>query len=274
MSNFVNVPESDDARCYSGLQPSFELNPPHPWDHGLRLEALANLAHELRSPMQVLLGYLDIICDELADSLDERQKHIFERMNVNALDLAQTVENVMEFAADEHTERWTNEEIRIRELVAELTPALDAANSDKGLKVIFDLERSPTVFRSSRHAIKAILMNLALNGIKFTARGTVTISISCGTSGEHEPILEIRVSDTGPGMDAASIAQAFDVCSQLSNTSERAHRGMGLGLAVVRRNAIALNGTVRVHSVLREGSTFLVTIPLQGQSPRCPIRAL
>ena len=62
------------------------------------MEALANLAHELRSPVQAILGYLDILRDELSEALGGRHKQIIERMNANAYDLAQTVENVMDFS--------------------------------------------------------------------------------------------------------------------------------------------------------------------------------
>ena len=62
------------------------------------MEALANLAHELRSPVQAILGYLDILRDELSEVLDDRHKQIIGRMNANAHDLAQTVENVMDFS--------------------------------------------------------------------------------------------------------------------------------------------------------------------------------
>ena len=105
-------------------------------------------------------------------------------------------------------------------------------------------------------------MNLALNAIKFTEKGTVTVWIVSGRSSELQPIVEIGVMDTGPGIDAALVTQAFEVGSQLSNSSERNHRGMGLGLAVVQRNAMALKATVTVRSVLQHGSTFLVAIPL------------
>ncbi len=236
---------------------------PPSWDHGLRLEALANLAHELRSPIQALLGYLDILGEELVDSLSSSQKDMMGRMSINAYDLAQTVENVMEFAvADATADADLAEDIGVDELIRELAPALEAANAGKGLKIIFKLNRAPQIFRSNRHAIKSILMNLALNAIKFTEKGTVTVWIVSGRSSELQPIVEIGVMDTGPGIDAALVTQAFEVGSQLSNSSERNHRGMGLGLAVVQRNAMALKATVTVRSVLQHGSTFLVAIPL------------
>ena len=237
--------------------------PPGNWEQGVHLEALANLAHELRSPVQALLGYLDILRDELGEALSSRHKHIFERVNANAHDLAQTVENVMDFSlADAMAEAADAEDIHPGELIAELAPALDAANDSKGLQISYDLDAAPAVIRSRRRPIKSILLNLAVNAIKFTEKGSVTIAIRSAELPEVGPAVELAVSDTGPGIDAEMVARAFKLYAQLSSSSVRNHRGMGLGLAVVRRNAIALGATIVVNSALAQGSVFIVTIPM------------
>ena len=236
---------------------------PDNWDQGVHLEALANLAHELRSPVHVLLGYLDVLREELGESLSSRHKHIFERMNANAHDLAQTVENVMDFSvADAMAEPPDQEEIHLHELIAELTPALEAANDSKGLQLRYDLDAAPTVFRSRRRPIKSILLNLALNAIKFTEKGSMTIALHHAISRKLGHTVELEVTDTGPRLDAEMVARAFKLYAQLSNSSVRKHRGMGLGLAVVQRNAITLGATIVVNSALSQGSVFIVTIPI------------
>ena len=115
------------------------------------MEALANLAHELRSPVQAILGYLDILRDELSETVGGRHKQILDRLNANAHDLAQTVENVMDFSfKDAMAEAEDAEEIRLHDLIGDLAPVLEAANDSKGLEIRFDLEAAPTVFRSRR----------------------------------------------------------------------------------------------------------------------------
>lgn len=249
--------------------------PPWPsvdqWNRGLRLEGLGNLAHELRSPLQALLGYLDILRDEIGENLLSRHLHILERMNVNAHDLAQTVENVMAFTvAGAKAESVTDEEIHLHELIAELAPVLEAANDSKHLELKFDLEAAPAVFRSRRRPIKSILLNLVINAIKFTEEGSVTIAIRRVNSSAAGPAIELEVRDTGPGIDTALVAQAFKPGAQLSDSSARHHRGMGLGLAVVQRHVAALGATIKVYSVLRQGSVFIVTIPLADHSGAQP----
>jgi signal transduction histidine kinase len=227
------------------------------------MEALANLAHELRSPVQAILGYLDVLRDELSEVVDDRYKQILERMNTNAHDLAQTVENVMDFSvADAKAEVAEDEEIRPHDLIGDLVPVLEAANHSKHLEIKFDLEAAPTVFRSRRRPIKSILLNLAVNAVKFTDRGSVTIAIRQAVSSGRATAIELEVRDTGPGIEAEMVEQAFKTCAQLSHSSSRTHRGMGLGLAVVQRNVEALGAKIIVKTKLQQGSAFLVVVPI------------
>jgi signal transduction histidine kinase len=100
------------------------------WAEGMRLEVLANLAHELRTPLQVLLGYIDILRDEWADKFDAEPRSMLERMNSNLHDLSQTVDNIMEFVMWEAgaTGR-VEEDVSISNLVSDLAPAIEAARS-------------------------------------------------------------------------------------------------------------------------------------------------
>ena len=235
------------------------------------MEALANLAHELRSPVQAILGYLDILRDELSEEVGDRHKRIVERLNANAHDLAQTVENVMDFSvADAMAEATDAEEIRPQDLICDLAPALEAANNSKGLEIRFELAGAPPVFRSRRRPIKSILLNLAVNAIKFTERGSVIIAIRLAASSRPGAAVELEVRDTGPGIEAEKVAQAFQTCAQLSHSSVRHHRGMGLGLAVVQRNVEALGAKITVKTAPQQGSTFVVTVPIADPAADAP----
>jgi two-component system capsular synthesis sensor histidine kinase RcsC len=75
--------------------------------------------------------------------------------------------------------------------------------------------------------------------------------------------IELEIRDTGPGIDAELVDKAFKICAQLSHSSIRSHRGMGLGLAVVQRNVAALGAKIMVKSALPQGSAFVVTVPIE-----------
>ena len=219
------------------------------------------MAHELRTPVQVMLGYIDTLRDELTHGAHAHGREIVERMNVNAYDLACVVENMMAFAsADAASGVLAEEEIDLQDFFAEIQPILQAANCKKRLTINVDLESAPRALRSNRRALRAILVNLAINAIKFTTAGTVTIAV-WGTRRAGRDAIEFRVRDTGPGISPEMIRAAFAPFIQLSHSNTREHRGLGLGLPVVQRNVDALGGTLQVKSSPGVGSSFRVTLP-------------
>ncbi len=227
------------------------------------MEALANLAHELRTPLQVMLGYLDVLRGEWADSFGDEPRRILERMDINAHELAHTVENLMDFASVEAgAQAEIFEDIAIASLLAELIPAFEAANQSKGLALRFDLGQAPSAFRSRRRSLRLILQNLVLNAIKFTTTGSVVVTVRRDRSnGSAREGITIEVRDTGPGISPDQIELACAPLVQLSRSSTRRYRGMGLGLAVVRRNVAALGGDIEARSAPDAGSTFTVRLP-------------
>ena len=242
------------------------------WSDGAHFESLANLAHELRTPVQVLLGYLDILRDDRSDGgardlPESPDRTIIERMNTNVHELAQTVENVLEFAlAYAGAETAIEEEIALAELFAELDEVLKASNRNQNLAVRINLDDAPRTVVTQRRPLRSIVLNLAINAIKFTTDGEVTISVS-GCAEEPQSV-EIEVRDTGAGISRDLLSFAFEPLVQLSHCSVRRHRGLGLGLALVQRNVRALGGRLQVESVPGAGSCFKVTIPCSGSAPR------
>jgi signal transduction histidine kinase len=239
------------------------------WSDDANLESLANLAHELRTPVQVLLGYLDILREERLDPrtlLDAADASIIERMNVNVLELAQTVENVLEFAQHRNlAEMALEEEIELEEFLAELDPVLKAAQRDKNLTLRLDLDDAPRRFKTHRHPLRSIVVNLATNAIKFTEVGEVVICVRRSFEPPHPLVVEVR--DTGAGISHDLLSSVFEPMVQLSHSSVRRHRGLGLGLAVVLHNVKQLGGTLHVESAPGVGSCFKVTIPCSSIAP-------
>jgi signal transduction histidine kinase len=233
-----------------------------------RLEALANLAHELRTPLQVLLGYLEILRDEWGDGFESEPREMLERMNVSLHELSHTVDNVMEFVlAEAGGMVWVQEEVSVTSLVNDLAPAIDAARSGKALALKFDLNDAPQTIHVPRRPLRSILSNLVLNAIKFTERGTVTVRICRMRERGAERGVEIEVTDTGMGISPGLIKLAAEPFAQLSNSNSRKHRGLGLGLAVVHRNAQVLGARLKISSAPGRGSRFVVRIPAARIAP-------
>ena len=234
------------------------------WSAGVRLEAVANLAHELRTPVQVLLGYLDILREDFASHFSAEPRDLLDRMNTNVHDLAQTIENIMHFVlAEANAEATIDEEVTIRSLLADITPSLDAANFKKRLTLSYDFTDAPEAIRVPRRPLRSILLNLALNALKFTESGSVSIAVRRPRGVQREDAIEIEVSDTGPGISPARFELAAKPFAQLSNTSARRYRGLGLGLAVVQRSLDLLKGRLELRDNSGRGSTFIVTLPIR-----------
>ena len=231
------------------------------WRQGVRLGAVANLAHELRTPVQVLLGYVDILRDDHADEFTAETRGVLDRINANVYDLAQTIDNLMHFVLSEvNAEAMIDEDVTPGSLVAEIAPVLDAANQRKHLKLEYEFASAPDLFGVPRRPLKAILLNLAVNAIKFTDSGSVTVALR---RGHGAGAIEVEVCDTGPGLSPAVLNQAKEPFAQLSSTSARRFRGLGLGLSVVQRSVDALGGKMELRPNARQGSDFLVTIPVR-----------
>jgi signal transduction histidine kinase len=228
----------------------------------MRLELIANLAHELRTPIQVVLGYLEILRDDYASEFKAEPRQLLDRMNANVHDLARTIDNMMEFIlADANAEAMVPEELSPTSLIADISPAVEAANQSKRLQLCYDLKNAPEIIRAPRRPLRSILLNLILNAIKFTPSGTVTIAFSAVRDGARNEALEIAVTDSGPGMNPALLEQAAKPFTQLSKASVRRFRGLGLGLAVVQRNLQALGGTLELRPATGHGAKFIVRIP-------------
>jgi len=226
-----------------------------------RFQIISNLSHELRSPLHVINGYLDILAEDWAAELGGEPARILERLRLSTSDLKQTVENLLEYAAAmTATQAAVRETVDVADLVGELEQGFVAAAKRKKLFLVWRIEPQLALVHSDRRRLISIITNLVSNAIKFTDRGGVTVRLR-RIRGRHKCEVELEVADTGIGMEEGRVEDAFAPFVQLSSSSARAHRGLGLGLALVRRNVISLGATLQVRSKLSAGSSFTVRFP-------------
>jgi len=232
------------------------------WSEGLTFEALGNLAHELRTPIQALMGRLEMLQEEYSDEIGNQPRELVRRMNVNAFELQQTLENLLAFVvAKAGGEANIEERLTIESIIADIEPAIAAANATKRRKVRFELSQAPAVISAPRRAVTASIINLALNAIKFTESGSVKLAIRQIHRDQDGAAVEIEVSDSGPGLSPALFEKMSQPFAQLSRSSTRRFRGVGLGLAIVRQNVAMLGGTLELCSTPGHGAAFFVRFP-------------
>jgi PAS domain S-box-containing protein len=222
----------------------------------LQAEFVANMSHELRTPLNVIIGYTDILLEDPVLPIGSEARYFVERIGTGARVLHRLVESVLEYARlDRGLVTLLPTRFSVDRLLHELN--LLCAEVPASPEVAVHIEDAPGIELTTDYGrLYSVLSNLLLNAIKFTQRGEVELSIE-----RHNGQIEFRVRDTGIGIPVTELDHVFEPFRQVDGSPTRAFGGVGLGLAIVRRNVELLGGTVKVESSLGAGSTFRVRIP-------------
>jgi signal transduction histidine kinase/CHASE1-domain containing sensor protein/CheY-like chemotaxis protein len=221
-------------------------------------EFLATVSHELRTPLNAILGWARML---RADSLPPEQgRHALAVIERNAVTQAQLVDDLLDVS------RITTGKVQLDIGQVDLARVIDAAvdavrpaANAKRIHLATALSRAAGRVAGDADRLQQVVWNLLANAIKFTpAGGEVTVSLE--RRGDHGVIV---VRDTGEGIPAATLPHVFERFHQADSSSTRAHRGLGIGLALVKHLVELHGGAVAAESAGRDcGSTFTVTLPL------------
>ena len=227
---------------------------------------LATMGHEIRTPMTGVLGMSELL---LGTALDERQHGYATVIRQSGQLLLRLVNDSLDLARIDAGKLPLDEQpldpVALAREVVELQRPIAAR---KGLPLQLVLESGlPPLLLGDALRIKQVLLNLVGNAIKFTVRGGITLSLA--RVGDR---LRLRVADTGPGMSKEVRARLFNRFEQGEGISH-VHGGSGLGLAICRELALLMGGTIAVSSVLGEGSTFDVDLPIREAAPAVDAKA-
>lgn len=224
---------------------------------------IANLAHELRSPLNAIIGFTSLILEDRSPRMADRHYRSVERVSKNARDVLEFINNVLDMAKiDAERMEIRTEPVEIKELAERAIESLEPLRETRPIRIILETEdHLPAIF-TDRMKLQQILTNLISNAIKFTPEGEVNISARCeGTSK-----VRIAVSDTGVGINESDLPRLFEEFQQAGNYNRASKTGTGLGLALTRRLTHLLGGTISVSSNPGEGSVFLITLPVEIES--------
>jgi PAS domain S-box-containing protein len=226
--------------------------------NGIKDEFLATLSHELRTPLTAILGWSHLLTNGKLD--EQGSKRAIETIARNARAQRQLIDDLLDISriiiGKLHLEvRPVNLAPMIEAIVDGVRPAADSRNIH--LQTALDPRVSPISGDPSR--VQQIIWNLLTNAIKFTPKGG-RVQVRLERIDSH---VEFAVSDTGQGIDPEFLPHVFDRFRQADSSSTRRHRGLGLGLSIVRQLVELHGGTVTAHSAGEgEGTTFKVKLPL------------
>ncbi len=220
---------------------------------------LASMSHELRTPLNAIIGFTGTLLMRLPGPLTADQDHQLQTVRTSARHLLSLINDLLDLAKIESGKvELDTESVACQRVVNEVVTTLRPLAESKGLTVELSMPAQDVMARTDRRALSQILLNLTSNAIKFTERGVVRIEIDPGEADDH--MIEIRISDTGPGIQPEDQEKLFHAFTQLATTSGRAE-GTGLGLYLSQKLAELLHGTLTLTSEFGKGSTFILSLP-------------
>ena len=228
---------------------------------GLKSEFLANMSHELRTPLNSIIGYTQLLLMDLEGEIQEDSYQDMQAIETNSKHLLSLINDILDLAKIEAGRLELNKE------PLEVDLLLDAArNNNAGLFI-----DSPLTFNVATEAglpkiqadhirITQVLNNLISNASKFTEEGGVTVRAF-----KENGNVCIAITDTGIGISQEDLDTIFERFRQVDGSFTRRAEGTGLGLPITRHLAEMHGGTLDVHSILGEGSTFTVRLPIHTE---------
>jgi signal transduction histidine kinase len=229
----------------------------------LKSQFLANMSHEFRTPLNAMLGYTSMLLQGVAGPLEPAAKRQLGRIESNGRHLLTIINEILDISRIEAGRMPLQiTTFRIPDLVGEVKAELEPIIMRSRLSVTLDLAKDLRPVSSDRQKVKQILLNLLSNALKFTHEGVITISARRNAA---DRTVTIAVADTGIGIAAPDQQKIFEDFRQLDNSPTRAYGGTGLGLSICRRLAQMLGGRITLQSQVGKGSTFTLTLPLQGR---------
>jgi signal transduction histidine kinase len=220
---------------------------------------LAAMSHELRTPIGAMSGYADLLADGVFGPVTGVQHEQLDRIKTVARHLLGIVEEILTFARVEAGREEVHPcDVDAVQLARDAVVAVEPLLVKKGIEFIRYLPSHPVPMWTDPMKAGQILINLLGNAAKFTAHGTVSLTVDPSPDGSTVTFV---ISDTGPGIADADLGRIFEPFTQASKPFTRAHEGTGLGLTVSRELARLLGGDLIVRSEMGHGSTFIATLP-------------
>lgn len=225
-----------------------------------RAAFLANMSHDIRTPMNGVLGFTDLL---LMTQMTPAQRGYAERIESSGRTMMSLLNDILDLSKIEsgklHVEPAPFD---LRSELAELLGMLDANASSKGLALDLDMAPDvPRIIETDQLRLRQVLLNLVGNAIKFTDRGEVRIVVRREMSAGR-PALRIEVSDTGIGITQEGLGRIFTQYEQAERSTHQKFGGTGLGLAISRQLVGLMGGNISVSSIFGKGTTFTVTLPV------------
>jgi signal transduction histidine kinase len=225
---------------------------------------LANVGHDLRTPINSILGYADILNEGVYGSLNDQQRKANSRILSSARRLLNLINSILDQAQIDVGKLVLHRaEYKLSDLLTAIHDTWDIPVQSKGLELDITADPNlPQTLFGDQQRVQQIVMNLVENSLKFTVTGKVAVRVY-GAAGDR---WAIEVSDSGSGISLEAQEYIFEPFRQVDGSTTRGQQGVGLGLSIVKQLALLMDGEVQLVSEPGRGSTFTILLPLNNRS--------
>jgi signal transduction histidine kinase/DNA-binding response OmpR family regulator len=224
---------------------------------------LANMSHELRTPMNAIIGYSEMLMEDAEDEGEEEAASDLKKIHSAGTHLLSLINDVLDLAKVEAGKMdLFLETFEVPRMLDDVVSTIDTLVQKNGNRLKMEVDEAIGEMRADVTKVRQALFNLLSNAAKFTHEGEIALVVQ-GEQEDGVDWIRMSVSDSGIGIPPEKIDHVFDEFSQADETTTRDYGGTGLGLSISRRFCQMMGGDITVESVVGEGSTFTIRLPLE-----------
>ncbi len=229
---------------------------------------LANMRHELRAPLNSILGFTRLVIRNAGNALPERQVENLQRVEKSGSHLLQLINDILDISQVEAGRMdVVPESFALSDLISDIMSAAAPLVGERAVALLEDVHPDLPPMHTDKTRLRQIILNIVSNAVKFTQTGEVRVSARFEAQGQR---VVVAISDTGIGISPDNLGRIFEPFTQADESTTRQYGGTGLGLALVAKMVKLLGGEVNVESEVGRGSTFTLHIPVDAQTETMP----
>ena len=236
----------------------------------LKSAFLANVSHELKTPMNSIIGYTELLLDKIDGPINEEQEKSLRKVDFHSKHLLQLINNLLDISRMESGEmKLELKELDLKLLIESALLTFKSMIKQKRLTLSVNMDKNLPFIYGDYDKVRQILINLISNAVKFTHTGGIVVSAKLSSGnikpGESPIFAEVCIEDTGIGIKEEDTGKIFDKFVQVDPTLVRQYEGTGLGLSITKGFVELHKGEIWVTSKYGEGSKFCFSLPLKKE---------